>query len=168
MGNGYLMRITNRDELRARQQIGPTPVPAAPAVGAPTPASTDVVAPQRLGAVDVPISALDRRGRSVDGLRALPRRATRPPARRQPLRRGSARFQDRDSPSACVAPQQRTSPPPTPTRRRAGFALAAMFRPSGIPAPPPTTSRPTAPPASYHPPPHTGTRSGTSPVCLTQ
>jgi hypothetical protein len=94
--------------------------------------------------------------------------ATRPPARRQPFRRGSTRFQDRDSPSTSVAPRQRTSPPPTPTRRRAGFALAAMFRPSGIPAPPPTTSRPTAPPASYHPPPHTGTRSGTSPVCLTQ
>jgi hypothetical protein len=34
-GNGYLMRITNRDELRARQPTGPGPVPAAPAADAP-------------------------------------------------------------------------------------------------------------------------------------
>jgi hypothetical protein len=40
-GNDYLMRITNRDELRARRQTGPAPVPIAPAAGEPTPASTD-------------------------------------------------------------------------------------------------------------------------------
>jgi hypothetical protein len=28
-GNGYLMRLTNREELRARRQAGSAPVPAA-------------------------------------------------------------------------------------------------------------------------------------------
>jgi hypothetical protein len=44
------MCITNRDELRARQQTGPTPVPVAPVAGTPTPASTDAAgasAPRR-------------------------------------------------------------------------------------------------------------------------
>jgi hypothetical protein len=44
-GNGYIMRITNRDELRVRQRTGPAPVPVAPAAGAPTPASTDAAGP---------------------------------------------------------------------------------------------------------------------------
>jgi hypothetical protein len=44
-GNGYLMRITNRDELRARQQTGLVPVPAAPVAATPTPASTDAAGP---------------------------------------------------------------------------------------------------------------------------
>jgi hypothetical protein len=39
------MRITNRDELRARWQTGSAPVPVAPVVGAPTPASTDAAGP---------------------------------------------------------------------------------------------------------------------------
>jgi hypothetical protein len=34
-GNDYLMRSTNRDELRARRQTGPAPVPVAPAAGEP-------------------------------------------------------------------------------------------------------------------------------------
>jgi hypothetical protein len=44
-GNGYLMRITNRDELRARRSTGPDPVPVAPTAGVPAPASTDVAGP---------------------------------------------------------------------------------------------------------------------------
>jgi hypothetical protein len=44
-GNGYLMRITNRAELRARRPTGPDPVPVAPAAGAPTPANTDAAGP---------------------------------------------------------------------------------------------------------------------------
>jgi hypothetical protein len=32
-GNGYLMRITNREELRARRQTGPASAPVAPAAG---------------------------------------------------------------------------------------------------------------------------------------
>jgi hypothetical protein len=44
-GNGYLMRITNRDELRARRQTGPGPVPATPAADAPAPARADAAGP---------------------------------------------------------------------------------------------------------------------------
>jgi hypothetical protein len=47
-GNGYLMRITNRDELRARRQTGLAPVPVAPAVGTPTPANMDAAGPSVL------------------------------------------------------------------------------------------------------------------------
>jgi hypothetical protein len=99
-GNGYLMRLTNRDELRARRQTGSVPVPAAPVATTPTPASTDV---GRLGAADAQASARDRRGRSADTLRASPRNAMRPPARRRPLRWGNARSRGRDSPSVCAA-----------------------------------------------------------------
>jgi hypothetical protein len=37
-GNGYLMRITNRNKLRARRQTGAVSAPIAPAARAPTPA----------------------------------------------------------------------------------------------------------------------------------
>jgi hypothetical protein len=80
-GNGYLMRITNREELRARRQTGPAPAPVAPAAGGSTPASTVLRAPRPLDAVDALVSALDRRGRNTDRLRAPPRCATRSPAR---------------------------------------------------------------------------------------
>jgi hypothetical protein len=41
-GNGYLMRITNRDELHARRPTGPGPVPVAPA---PASAQADAAGP---------------------------------------------------------------------------------------------------------------------------
>jgi hypothetical protein len=44
-GNGYLMRITNRDELRARRQTGADPASAAPATHAPTSAQVDDAGP---------------------------------------------------------------------------------------------------------------------------
>jgi hypothetical protein len=44
-GNGYLMRLTNREELRARRQAGSALVTAARAVATPAPASTDAVSP---------------------------------------------------------------------------------------------------------------------------
>jgi hypothetical protein len=44
-GNVYLMHITNRDELRARRQTGPAPVPDALVTATPTLASTDVAGP---------------------------------------------------------------------------------------------------------------------------
>jgi hypothetical protein len=44
-GNGYLMRITNRDELRARQPTGPNPVPVVSAAGAPVSAQVDAAGP---------------------------------------------------------------------------------------------------------------------------
>jgi hypothetical protein len=40
-GNGYLMRLTNREELRARHQAGSAPVAATRVATAPTPANTD-------------------------------------------------------------------------------------------------------------------------------
>jgi hypothetical protein len=43
--NGYLMRITNRDELRARRPTGPDPVPVTPVVDAPVPAQADTAGP---------------------------------------------------------------------------------------------------------------------------
>jgi hypothetical protein len=44
-GNGYLMRLTNREELRARRQAGSAPVAAACVAAAPTPAGTDAAGP---------------------------------------------------------------------------------------------------------------------------
>jgi hypothetical protein len=44
-GNGYLMRITNRDELRAWRQTGADPASVAPAAHAPASAQPDVVGP---------------------------------------------------------------------------------------------------------------------------
>jgi hypothetical protein len=44
-GNSYLMRLTNREELRARRQAGSTPVAAARVATTPTPASTDTAGP---------------------------------------------------------------------------------------------------------------------------
>jgi hypothetical protein len=93
-GNGYLMRLINREELRARRQAGSVPVAVARVAATPTPAS-----------------ARDRRGRSAGMLRVSPRNAMRSPARQQPPGRGSARSQDRASPSVCVTPR-----PPKPHR----------------------------------------------------
>jgi hypothetical protein len=44
-GNGYLMRLTNREELRARRQAGSVPVTAAHVAATPAPASTDAAGP---------------------------------------------------------------------------------------------------------------------------
>jgi hypothetical protein len=44
-GNGYIMRLTNRDELCARRQTGSVPASAAPAATTPTPAGTDAAGP---------------------------------------------------------------------------------------------------------------------------
>jgi hypothetical protein len=44
-GNGYLMRLTNHEELRARRQAGSAPVAATRVAVTPTPASTDDAGP---------------------------------------------------------------------------------------------------------------------------
>jgi hypothetical protein len=44
-GNGYLMRITNRDELRTRRQTGADPASIAPATHAPTSTHVDAAGP---------------------------------------------------------------------------------------------------------------------------
>jgi hypothetical protein len=40
-GNGYLMRLTNREELRARRQAGSASVATTRVAATPTPTSTD-------------------------------------------------------------------------------------------------------------------------------
>jgi hypothetical protein len=44
-GNGYLMRLTNREELHAMRQDGSAPFPAAHAATTQTPAGTDAAGP---------------------------------------------------------------------------------------------------------------------------
>jgi hypothetical protein len=44
-GNSYLMRLTNREELRAWRQARSAPVTAARVAATPTPASTDAAGP---------------------------------------------------------------------------------------------------------------------------
>jgi hypothetical protein len=44
-GDGYLMSITNRDELHSRQPTGPGPILVAPAADAPAPAQADAAGP---------------------------------------------------------------------------------------------------------------------------
>jgi hypothetical protein len=44
-GNGYLMRLTNREELRARRQAGSAPVPVARTATTQAPAGTDAAGP---------------------------------------------------------------------------------------------------------------------------
>jgi hypothetical protein len=58
-GNGYLMRLTNREELRARRQAGSAPVAAARVPMVPTPASTDAAGPSA-NARELGIQARDR------------------------------------------------------------------------------------------------------------
>jgi hypothetical protein len=167
-GNDYLMRITNREELRARRHTGADPAPVAPATHAPASAQVDAAGPlaprrrRRSGQRSRQVWTERRRAACVVSQRDPNTGETPPP------RRGSTQSRGHASPSVCAVPRQRTSPPPTPMRRHARFALAAMFRPTGIPTFPPPTSRPTAPPASCHPPPRTGTRSGTSLACPIQ
>jgi hypothetical protein len=84
-GNGHLKRITNCDELRARQSTRPGPAPAAPVADAPASATRTLQALQHLDAINAPVNALGRRKRSADGLCASPHSATRSLARRQPL-----------------------------------------------------------------------------------
>jgi hypothetical protein len=44
-GSGYLMRLTNREELRARRQAGPVPAAAALVAATPAPADRDDAGP---------------------------------------------------------------------------------------------------------------------------
>jgi hypothetical protein len=136
MGNGYLMRLTNREQLRARRLAGSAPVAAARIATTPTPVGTDAAGPS------APHAARVKRGLSADMLRASPRNVTRPPARQQPPRQGSARSPDRASLSVCAAPRRPTSPTPTPTQRCAGFPLAATSWSPRTLSPPPATSHP--------------------------
>jgi hypothetical protein len=76
-GNGYLMRLTNREELRARCQAGSAPVAVARVAATPTPGSTDAAGP----------SAPRRRRRS--GQRSRQARSERRHAERVASQRGA-------------------------------------------------------------------------------
>jgi hypothetical protein len=76
-GNGYLMRLTNREELRARSQAESAPVPAARTTTVQTPAGTDAAGP----------SAPRRRRRS--GQRSRQARSERRQAERAASQRGA-------------------------------------------------------------------------------
>jgi hypothetical protein len=77
MGNDYLMRLTNREELRARRQAGSAPVAAARVATTQTPAGTDATGP----------SASRRCRRS--GQRSRQARLERRQAERVALQRGA-------------------------------------------------------------------------------
>jgi hypothetical protein len=163
-GNGYLMRITNSDDLRAWRQAGADPASVAPAARAPATAQVDAAGPS------APPTLWPALATGADG--APTRCACRLTTQRD--HRRDSRRSDRGALGLGATLTHRSARRHDGVRRlrqhrrHAGFALAAMFRPSGTPALPPTTSHPTAPPASCRPPPHMGTRSGTSSACLTQ
>jgi hypothetical protein len=165
-GNGYLMRITNRDERHPWRLTGPGPVPVTPTADAPTPAQANVAGP----------SAPQRRRRS--GQRSRHARMERRRATRVASQRDATTGKTATAPAGeCAVPE-----PQFPLgMRNAAMAYASSAntdaaarggRPS-VPAarnltaspPPPTKSPTTAPPASCHPPPRTSTRSGTSLAC---
>jgi hypothetical protein len=141
-GNGYLMRLTNREELRARRQAGSTPVAAARVATMPTPASTDAAGP----------SASRRRRRS--GQRSRQAQSERRHAERVASQRGAPISMT----TAAPAGERSVSGPRFPIGLRGataaytananasatmrGFPLAAMFSSPGTLAPPPATSRP--------------------------
>jgi hypothetical protein len=147
-GNGYLMRLTNRDELRARWQTGSVPAPAAPVATTPTSASTDAAGP----------SAPRRRRRS--GQRS--RQAWT--ERRHAARVASQRNAPTGETTAAPTGERSVSGPRLPIGLRGATtayvasantnAATRRVRPSHHvptatdPVLPPTTSRPTAPPAS--------------------
>jgi hypothetical protein len=167
-GNGYLMRLTNREKLRVRRQAGSVPVAAARVAATPTPASTDATGP----------SAPRRRRRS--GQRSRQARSERRHAARITLQCDTITNETTAAPagersvsgprfpiSLCGATTAyvASADANAPTR---GVALAAMSRPPGILVPPPATSHPKAPPMSCRLPLRMGTRSGTFPVSPTQ
>jgi hypothetical protein len=75
-GNGYLMRITNRDGSVYISRPGQTRTPSHPLLAPRHPPRWTLRALKHLDAVDAPVSALGRRERSADGLRTSPRSAT--------------------------------------------------------------------------------------------
>jgi hypothetical protein len=112
--NGYLMRITNRDELHPWRSTGPGPVPVTPSADAPAPAQADAASP----------SAPQRRRRSGQRSRYARmerRRAARVASQRDaptsetataPAGGGGVQFLSCGSPMACTILRWRTPRPP--------------------------------------------------------
>jgi hypothetical protein len=80
-GNGYLMHLTNREELRARRQARSAPAAAARVATTPTPASTDAAGPSTSRTAAAPASARARHGQSDGTLSASPHNVAHPSAR---------------------------------------------------------------------------------------
>jgi hypothetical protein len=165
-GNGYLMRLTNREELRARRQAGPAPVPAARTTTAQTSADTDAAGP-----------SAPRRRRS-SGQRSCQARSERRQAERAASQHGAPVS------TATTAPvgQRAVSGPRFPiglrgatTAYNANVNTTMRWVPPGRhvfvakdPGASAVTNRPWVPLMRCHPPTSTGTRSETSPACRTR
>jgi hypothetical protein len=167
-GNGYLMRLTNREELRMRRQAGSAPVAAARVAATQTPASTDAAGP----------SASRRRRRS--GQRSRQARSERRQAERITSQRGTPV----STTTAAPAGERTVSGPCFPICLRGATAAYTANANAN------TTMR-RVPPGRHvfvardpsasagdesslgsldalPPLPRTATRSGTSPACQTQ
>jgi hypothetical protein len=167
-GNGYLMRLTNHEELRARRQAGSAPAAAARVATTPMPASMDAAGP----------SASRRRRRSSQ--RSRQARSERRHAERVASQRGAPV----SATTAASAGERSVSGPRFPIVLRGAMAAytanasasAAMRRvPPGRhvyvarePSASASDESSLGSLARCHPPPCTGTQSGTSPACQTQ
>jgi hypothetical protein len=164
-GNGYLMRLTNREELRARRQAGSAPVPATRTTTAQTPAGADAAGP----------STPRRRRRS--GQRSHQARSER----RQAERAASQRSAPVSTAATAPVGQRTVSGPRFPIGLRGattaynanvnttmrGVPLAVTSSSPGIPAPQRVTNHPWVPLTCCRPPTSMDTRDGTSPACRT-
>jgi hypothetical protein len=166
-GNGYLMRLTNREEIHAPRQAGSAPVAAARVAAMPAPASTDAAGP----------SASRCRRRS--GQRSRQARSEQWHAERVASQRGAPV----STTTAAPAGERSVSGPHFPIGLRGATAAYTANANAS------TTMR-RVPPGRHVfvardpsasagdesslgsldalPPPRTGTRSGTSPACRTQ
>jgi hypothetical protein len=167
-GNGYLMRLTNREELRARRQAGSVPVAAAHVALTPALASTDAAGP----------SAPRHRRRSGQRsrqARSERRHATRVASQRDALTNETtaARVGERSVSGPrfpiglCGATTAYVASANTNAAMRR-VPLAAISWSPGILAPPPAMSHPKVPPKSCRPPLRMDMRSGTSLAYRTQ
>jgi hypothetical protein len=150
-GNGYLMRLTNREELRARRQAGSVPAAATHIATTSAPANTDAAGP----------SAARLCRRSGQRSRQVQSETAAAPAGERTVSGPRFPIGLRGATAAYVANSNADS-----TMRRAPPAAASWL--PGTLAPPPATSHPKAPLTSCHPPLRMDTRSGTSPACRTQ
>jgi hypothetical protein len=167
-GNGYLMHLTNREELRARRQAGPVPAAAAHVIATPAPTSADVAGPSapwhcRRSGQRSRQARLERRhaARVASQRVALTGETTAAPAGERSVSGPRFPIGLRGATTAYVASANANA-----GMRR--VPLAAMSWLPRTPTPPLATSHPKAPPTSCHLPLRTDTRSGTSPACQTQ
>jgi hypothetical protein len=142
-GNGYLMRLTNREELRARRQVGSAPIATARAATTPAPASTDAAGP----------SASRRRRRSGQRSRHVWSE------RRHAARVASQRDAPTSTTTAVLAGERSVSRPRFPIGLRgatAAYVANTNVNTTMRRVPPPATTSwllgtPAPPPVASHP-----------------